>query len=200
MPVSSLEEVPLKAKVHFWPKGRCGALVAAGEEAEPAPRKIVMLIEANELFDVAHRVVVDNARSVEDLIASACAKLEQRGDPNSYTLSVSGTMVDSLTDIPDKAKVAIALRAAAAPPTTAEEATASSISFAADVDGSATTQGGSQKKSYTAGEYRGLLAPENLVAAADVEPAGAREFSLMVTENDAIPHSKKLQIVASDVD
>ncbi len=123
MPLSSLEEVPLKAKVQFWPKGRCGTVVAATDEAEPAPRKIVMLIEANELFDMAQKVVVDDARSVEDLIASACAKLEQRNDPNSYTLSVSGTVVDSLADIPDKAKVAIALRAAAeppAPPTTAE--------------------------------------------------------------------------------
>eukprot|EP01047_Picozoa_sp_COSAG01_P126017 COSAG01_NODE_55119_length_327_cov_0.899123_1_plen_71_part_01 len=50
VPLSSLEEVPLKAKVQFWPKGLYSTAVAAGEDAEPAPRKIVMLIEANELF------------------------------------------------------------------------------------------------------------------------------------------------------
>eukprot|EP01043_Picozoa_sp_COSAG02_P000738 COSAG02_NODE_14_length_56855_cov_512.793661_19_plen_1225_part_00 len=202
VPLSSLEEVPLKAKVQFWPKGLYSTAVAAGEDAEPAPRKIVMLIEANELFEVAQKVVVDDARSVADLIASACEKLEQAADPNSYVLSVGGTVVVSLADVPDKAKVAIALRDATepqAPPNTSEEATASSISFADDVDGSATTAVGSLKKSYTAGEYRGLLAPEDLVAV-DAETAGARELLLLVTENDAIPHSKKLQIVASDVD
>ena len=58
--------------------------MAAGGDAEPAPRKIVMLVEANELFEVAQKVVVDDARSVADLIASACEKFDQAGDPNSY--------------------------------------------------------------------------------------------------------------------
>ena len=60
--------------------------------------------------------------------------------------------MDNLADVPDKAKVAIALRVPAqpqAPPTMAEEATASSISFVDDVDGSVTIAGGSLKKSYT---------------------------------------------------
>ena len=195
VPVTSLEEVPRKAKVQFWPKGRYGTNSAGAEPTAPG-RTIVMLVGSNEVFAVAQKVVVENAGSVADLIAGACEKLGQAVDPIDYVLNVGGTAVDSLDDVPDKAKVTIALRAQAAQASTAAEEAQGTITFADDVDGSAR---GSLKKSYAAGEYADLLSPEDLEAES-VEPARAREVLLMVTENDAVQHSKKLQIVASGID
>ena len=78
-----------------------------------------MLVGSNEVFAVAQKVVVENAGSVADLIAGACEKLGQAVDPIDYVLNVGGTAVDSLDDVPDKAKVTIALRAQAAQASTA---------------------------------------------------------------------------------
>ena len=130
--VTSLDEVPQKAKVQFWPKGLYGGSAITA----PSPRKIVMLIETNELFEMAQKVVVENAQSVEDLIASACGKLDQAGPVTDYVLSVGGVAVGSLDDVPDKTKVTITAREPSGPPPAVAEEETATVTFADDSDGS----------------------------------------------------------------
>ena len=105
VPVTSLDEVPAKCKVQFWPKGMYGAAAVA-----PAARKITMLIMTNEVFVHSHRVVAE-ASSVAELVATACAKLEGAANPADYYLRLeAGAEVVSFDDVPDKAKVSICLR------------------------------------------------------------------------------------------
>jgi len=201
VPVTSLDEVPAKCKVQFWPKGMYGAAV---QPLTVPTRKITMLIMTNEVFVHSHRVVAE-ASSVAELVATACAKLEGAVDPADYFLSLeAGVEVASFDDVPDKAKVSVCLRDATA--AAAPAAGPRGISFAEDTDGSGVTAGADLRKSYAAGEYGGVLSPsegELAAYAAEATADGAdaaRDFLLMVTVNDTVLNAKKLKITAVDID